>query len=173
LATENAVVDRGGGSNGSSGGDTVRNLVLLGFATAMLLVSGSPAAAVPRPLSKEELEEQSDLVASAHVTCVTREPNPVGRDGSRMTYQAWLQIGSVRKGDVKEGETVVVRWSRDVSRVAIGDWFVEYSVGEIVLTHLVWVPEDRVYRTTWWNAKRVIDERYHEPPTDCPGASKN
>jgi hypothetical protein len=68
------------------------------------------------------------------------------------TYQAWLQVVSVKKGDVKENQTLLVAW-QDVPKKLVGPWKVEYLPGEEVATHLKWNADQKAYNTTWWNAK--------------------
>jgi hypothetical protein len=122
---------------------------------ACLLLQPNPARALPRPLSPEELEKQSDVVAGVRVlavTCVAQEPDKANKQ-TLSTYQAWLQIVSVKKGEVKENETVLVTW-KEIPKGPIGAAPpVVYLPGEEVMTHLKWDEKQRLYTSTYYNAK--------------------
>src|SRR5918992_2527260 len=138
-----------------------------------ILAARSPAWGVPAPMSPEQLESASDLVATVRVlgvVCADAE----ARDGERLgRYQAWLRIVDLTKGSVRAGESVLVQWS-DVPRRLVGAWTVAYYPGEELLTHLKWDAAQHVYVTTWWNAKgrprRAPDTR--ELPKDCGGPGR-
>ena len=123
-------------------------------AVAGLALGASAARALPAPMSAEDLEKNSDVVATVRVLAVVCTGQvPYGKTTEQTTtYQAWLQVVSVKKGDVKENQTLLVAW-QDVPKKLIGPWKVEYLPGEEVPTYLKWNAEQKAYHTTWWNAK--------------------
>jgi hypothetical protein len=119
-----------------------------------LIVIASPALAVPAPMSEQELMDKSDLVALVRVlsvTCTTITKDE--QTGEELPgYLAKLKILEVKKGDVKEGEEVLVTW-RAVPKTIAGPWAVYYYPGEEVVTHLTKRSGGVSYASTWWNAK--------------------
>ena len=125
-------------------------LLLLG----VLLFSPAPAWAVPAPMSPHDLMAASDLVALVRVLAVTCVG--VFKDGhtgeNLPSYQAELRIVQVKKGSVREGDTVIVGW-HEIPRGLLGPWVVRYFPGEEVWTHLQHDYQGSGYSTTWWNAR--------------------
>jgi len=113
-----------------------------------------PAVAVPAPMSEQELNEKSDLVAQVRVlavtcTSITQDPN-TGED--LPGYLAQLKVVEVKKGDAKPGEVVLVTW-RAIPKDVDGPWTVYYYPGEEMVTHLTKRSGGVSYASTWWNAK--------------------
>jgi hypothetical protein len=124
---------------------------LLLVLTALL---ASPALALPAPMSEQELNDKSDLVAVVRVnavicTAVTKD-DATGEE--LPVYLAKLKVVEVKKGDAKPGDEVLVTW-RAVPKGIVGPWTVNYYPGEEVLTHLVKRSGGVSYGSTWWNAK--------------------
>jgi hypothetical protein len=123
-------------------------------AIAALVIAGT-AQALPPPMSPEELEQKSDVVATVRVLAVacTGEVKPPGSKENVPQYQAWLQVVSATKGSVKPKQTLLVEWHDLPRPMLLGPWKVDYFAGEEVATHLKWHEKSRNYATTWWNAK--------------------
>ena len=113
-----------------------------------------PALALPAPMSEQELVEKSDLVALVRVLSVTC--TSVVKDdetGEELPgYLATLKIVEVKKGELKQGDQVLVTW-RAVPKAIVGPWTVYYYPGEEVVTHLTKRSGGVSYASTWWNAK--------------------
>ena len=113
-----------------------------------------PALAVPAPMSEQELMEKSDLVALVRVLAVTC--TSIVKDeqtGEELPgYLATLKVLEVKKGDVKQGEEVLVTW-RAIPKTIVGPWTVYYYPGEEMVTHLTKRSGGVSYASTWWNAK--------------------
>jgi hypothetical protein len=128
-------------------------VLMVGTVLAFLAASDTTHA-LPAPMSARELEEKSDVIATIRVLGVactgyitddkTKEKLP--------TYQAWVQVVKVKKGDVKPGETILIQW-KDIPKGLLGPWKVEYLPGEEVQTHLRWSEKRQDYASVWWNAK--------------------
>lgn len=132
----------------------MNRLLGTGICMMALAVGTTSAHALPAPMSEEELDKASDVVATVRVLAVVRiddMPFDKTRETVR-TYQAWLQLVQPKKGNIKAGETLLVQW-HDTPKNLIGPWKVEYHPGEEVLTHLKWNATQRSYVSTWWNAK--------------------
>jgi hypothetical protein len=129
-----------------------RALPLLSF--LLICILAQPAGAIPAPMSEQELMDKSDLVALVRVlsvTCTTITKDE--QTGEELPgYLAKLKILEVKKGDVKEGEEVLVTW-RAVTKTIVGPWTVYYYPGEEVVTHLTKRSNGVSYASTWWNAK--------------------
>ena len=113
-----------------------------------------PALAVPAPMSEQELMEKSDLVALIRVlavTCTSIVKDEQTRE-ELTGYIATLKILEVKKGEVKQGEQVLVTW-RAIPKTIVGPWTVYYYPGEEVVTHLTKRSGGVSYASTWWNAK--------------------
>jgi hypothetical protein len=114
----------------------------------------TPALALPAPMSEEELMDKSDLVALVRVLSVTCtsivKDEQTGED--LPGYLAKLKVMEVTKGDVKQGEEVLVTW-RAVPKGIVGPWTVYYYPGEEMVTHLTKRSGGVSYASTWWNAK--------------------
>ena len=129
---------------------------LLHWLSLLVLVSAiaGPALALPAPMSEQELMEKSDLVALIRVLAVTC--TSVTKDeqtGEELPgYIATLKILEVKKGEVKQGEQVLVTW-RAIPKGILGPWAVFYYPGEEVVTHLTKRSGGVSYASTWWNAK--------------------
>jgi hypothetical protein len=113
-----------------------------------------PALALPAPMSEQELMDKSDLIALVRVlavscTSVTQDPN-TGED--LPGYLAQLRVLEVKKGEVQQGEEVLVTW-RAIPKDVAGPWTVYYYPGEEVVTHLTKRSGGATYASTWWNAK--------------------
>jgi hypothetical protein len=128
----------------------LRWLSLLVFVSAI----AGPALALPAPMSEQELMEKSDLVALIRVLAVTC--TSIVKDeqtGEELPgYLATLKILEVKKGEVKQGEQVLVTW-RAIPKGILGPWAVYYYPGEEVVTHLTKRSGGASYASTWWNAK--------------------
>jgi len=113
-----------------------------------------PALAVPAPMSEQELMEKSDLVALIRVLAVTCTSIVTDEQtGEELPgYIATLKILEVKKGEVKQGEQVLVTW-RAIPKTIAGPWTVYYYPGEEVVTHLTKRSGGVSYASTWWNAK--------------------
>jgi hypothetical protein len=114
----------------------------------------TPAQALPAPMSEQELNDKSDLVAVVRVntvicTAVTKD-EAAGEE--LPVYLAKLRLVEVKKGDAKAGDEVLVTW-RAVPKGIVGPWTVNYYPGEVVLTHLVKRSGGVSFGSTWWNAK--------------------
>ena len=139
------------------------SVLLIGFG----LLSG-PVAALPAPMSQEQLLEKSDLVALVRIKSITC--TGVGKDdrtGEDLpTYSARAELIEVIKGEDVKGDTVSINFHAIPTRL-LGRWTVYYYPGEMVWTHLVGA--DGEYTTTWWNgrgdvvSKAVITELPTKP----------
>ena len=127
--------------------------LLSALCLSLALMTG-PARAVPAPMSEQELMEKSDLIALIRVLAVTC--TSIVKDeqtGEELPgYLATLKILEVRKGEVKQGEQVLVTW-RAIPKGILGPWAVYYYPGEEVVTHLTKRSGGASYASTWWNAK--------------------
>jgi hypothetical protein len=126
----------------------------LGLLLVLTALLASPALALPAPMSEQELNDKSDLVAVVRVnavicTAVTKD-DATGEE--LPVYLAKLKLVEVKKGDAKPGDEVLVTW-RAVPKGIVGPWTVNYYPGEEVLTHLVKRSGGVSYGSTWWNAK--------------------
>jgi hypothetical protein len=138
--------------------------------TLFLLFSfmAEPAAALPAPMSDEELLERSDLVALVRVLSVTcTSVTKDERTGEALpSYSAKAELMEVIKGDEAIGDTVNITFHA-IPTGMLGPWTVYYYPGEMVWTHLVGKHGD--YTTTWWNgrgdevSKAVITELPTKP----------
>jgi hypothetical protein len=122
------------------------------IALGVTLVIACRAVALPAPMSPADLEKNSDVIATVRVLGVTCIGTAGAAPREVPVYQAWLSILKLEKGAVKEQQTVLVQW-KDTPKGLIGGWKVEYFPGEEVKTYLKWDAEQKVYTTTWWNAK--------------------
>jgi hypothetical protein len=124
------------------------------FASIIFAALVLPALALPAPMSEQELNDKSDIVAVVRVlsvtcTAVTQDE----KTGEELpSYMAQLRLIDVKKGDAKKGDVVLVTW-RAVPTKIVGPWAVYYYPGEEVLTHLVKKSGGVSYGSTWWNAK--------------------
>jgi hypothetical protein len=114
-------------------------------------------------MTPAELEKNSDVVARVRVlavACTGRVENK--RTGQMLpSYQAWLKFLKVKKGGVKENQTVLVFWNEVPTgpRVGIGGAPpVRYYPGEEVLTHLKWQANLKMYGSTYYNARGKPDK---------------
>jgi len=123
------------------------------FAFALTLLTTS-VLALPAPMSEQELNDKSDIVAVVRVLSVTCTAiTPDEKTGEELpSYMAQLRLIEVKKGDAKKGDVVLVTW-RAVPTKIVGPWTVNYYPGEEVLTHLVKKSGGVSYGSTWWNAK--------------------
>ena len=98
--------------------------------------------------------EKSDLVALIRVLAVTC--TSIVKDeqtGEELPgYLATLKVLEVKKGEVKQGEQVLVTW-RAIPKTIVGPWAVYYYPGEEVVTHLTKRSGGASYASTWSNAK--------------------
>jgi hypothetical protein len=121
-------------------------LLVACFATAAL--------ALPAPMSEQELIDKSDLVALVRVlsvTCTSLVKDE--QTGEELPgYLATLKVMEVKKGEVKQGDEVLVTW-RAVPKSIVGPWTVYYYPGEEMVTHLTKRSGGVSYASTWWNAK--------------------
>ena len=121
---------------------------------ALLSSPPLPALALPAPMSEQELNDKSDIVAVVRVLSVTctaiTQDEKTGEE--LPSYMAQLRLLDVKKGDAKKGDVVLVTW-RAVPTKIVGPWAVYYYPGEEVLTHLVKKSGGVSYGSTWWNAK--------------------
>jgi hypothetical protein len=117
--------------------------------------SGSPAAALPAPMSEGDLLSKSDLVALIRVlsvTCTSVNKNP--QTGEELpSYSATAELMYVTKGEEMAGQDITLDFHAIPSGV-LGPWSVFYYPGEMVFTHLV--RKDGVYTTTWWNGRGSV-----------------
>jgi hypothetical protein len=125
------------------------------YLLALLLFSFAvPAVALPAPMSEQDLNDKSDLVAVVRVLSVTL--TTITKDektGEELPgYMAQLRLLDVKKGDAKKGDVVLVTWRAVPSKI-VGPWAVYYYPGEEVLTHLTKRDGGVAYASTWWNAK--------------------
>ena len=113
-----------------------------------------PALALPAPMSEQELNDKSDIVAVVRVLSVTcTAVTPDEKTGEELpSYMAQLRMIDVKKGDAKKGDVVLVTWRAVPSKI-VGPWTVYYYPGEEVLTHLTKKSGGVSYGSTWWNAK--------------------
>jgi hypothetical protein len=113
-----------------------------------------PALALPAPMSEQELNDKSDIVAVVRVLSVSCTAiTPDEKTGEELpSYMAQLRLIDVKKGDAKKGDVVLVTWRAVPSKI-VGPWTVYYYPGEEVLTHLTKKSGGVSYGSTWWNAK--------------------
>jgi len=113
-----------------------------------------PALALPAPMSEQELNDKSDIVAVVRVLSVTcTAVTPDENTGEELpSYVAQLRVIDAKKGDAAKGDVVMVTW-RAVPTKIVGPWAVYYYPGEEVLTHLKRREGGVAYASTWWNAK--------------------
>jgi hypothetical protein len=126
----------------------------LGWLLVLTSLLAVPAFALPAPMSEQELNDKSDLVAVVRVgtvicTAITKD-DATGEE--LPAYLARLRLIEVKKGDAKPGDEVLVTW-RAMPKGIVGPWTVNYYPGELVLTHLVKKSGGVSYGSTWWNAK--------------------
>jgi hypothetical protein len=128
-------------------------LVFLGL-LVLASLAALPALALPAPMSEQELTQKSDVVALMRVLSVTCtsivKDEQTGED--LPGYLATLKVMEVKKGDVQQGEEVLVTW-RAVPKGIVGPWTVYYYPGEEMITHLTKRSGGVSYASTWWNAK--------------------
>jgi len=128
--------------------------VMLSTLLLCLATVAGPALALPAPMSEQELMEKSDVVALIRVLSVTC--TSVVKDtqtGEELPgYLATLRVLEVKKGEVKQGEEILVTW-RAIPKAILGPWTVYYYPGEEVVTHLTKRSGGVSYASTWWNAK--------------------
>jgi hypothetical protein len=126
----------------------------LALLACLLPLLATPAFALPAPMSDQELNDKSDLVAVVRVlsvTCTTIiKDEKTGED--LPGYLAKLRLVDVKKGDGKAGDEILVSW-RAIPTGIVGPWTVPYYPGEVVLTHLTKKLGGVSYGSTWWNAK--------------------
>ena len=121
---------------------------------SLMFAFALPALALPAPMSEQELNDKSDIVAvvrvlSVSLTTITKDE----KTGEELPgYMAQLKLIDVKKGDAKNGDVVLVTW-RAVPTKLLGPWTVYYYPGEEVLTHLTKREGDVAFASTWWNAK--------------------
>jgi hypothetical protein len=126
-----------------------RILTLLSF-----FLLATQALALPAPMSEGELLEKSDVVAVIRVlsvssTAVTKDD----QTGEELpSYLARARLLEVKKGDVKQGDEILITW-RAIPKGIVGPWTVDYYPGEVVLTHLIKKTGGATFGSTWWNAK--------------------
>lgn len=134
------------------------------FALFVLCLAAVPAFALPAPMSEQELEEKSDLVALVRVMSVTCTSVTTDETtGERLPgYIAKLRVVEAKKGGVRPGGEVLVTF-RAVPKGALGPWTVFYYPGEEVWTHLTKREGGVTYASTWWNAK---GEQVKAPETE-------
>ena len=122
----------------------------------LVLLSIAPVAAlaVPAPMSEQELNDKSDLVAQVRVLAVTCTSITTDEaTGEQLPgYLAQLKVVEVKEGDAKPGEVVLVTW-RAIPKNVDGPWTVYYYPGEEMVTHLTKRSGGVTYASTWWNAK--------------------
>jgi hypothetical protein len=124
-------------------------LTLLSF-----FLLATQALALPAPMSEAELLKKSDVVAVIRVlsvssTAVTKDD----QTGEELpSYLARARLLEVKKGDVKQGDEILITW-RAIPKGIVGAWTVNYYPGEVVLTHLTKKSGGATYGSTWWNAK--------------------
>lgn len=139
----------------------------LAILALLLPLLAAPALALPAPMSEQELNDKSDLVAVVRVlsvtcTAVTQDE----KTGEALpAYLAKLQLIEVKKGGAKAGDEVLVTW-RAIPKGIVGPWTVNYYPGEVVLTHLANRSSGASYGSTWWNAKG--DDVKAPESTDLP-----
>ena len=103
-----------------------RSATLAAFALLIPLLA-APALALPAPMSDQELVDKSDLVAVVRVlsvscTTVTKDD----KSGEELpAYLAKVRLLDVKKGDVQQGEEVLVTW-RAIPKDIVGPWTVYY-----------------------------------------------
>jgi hypothetical protein len=116
------------------------------------LLTAAPAAAIPAPMSPEELVEASDVVALVRVVEVTCVAIAISeRTGEKLpSYRAELEIVEISKGELQPRDTIEVAFQA-IETGLVGPWTVWYYPGEEVWTHLR--QGDGTYETTWWNAR--------------------
>jgi hypothetical protein len=137
----------------SAAGEVVNMTRIAGFLLLLIGISAAtPAAAIPAPMSSEELVQASDVVALVRVVAVTCVAVATSeRTGEKLpSYRAELEIVEISKGELQPGDTIEVAFQA-IETGLVGPWTVWYYPGEEVWTHLR--QGDGVYETTWWNAR--------------------
>lgn len=126
------------------------------LACVVIVSTSNSAMAVPAPMSKSELELNSDVVAKVRVLSVTclRMSQDSGTGQKLGAYRAKVLVVEARKG-AAPGDVLNVDFS-DVTPV-LGSWSVPYYVGEVSNTHLVWEADKASLTTFWWNAKETLE----------------
>jgi hypothetical protein len=131
----------------------MRTLAVTAF--LLLIAHAGIAAAIPAPMSDDQLLAESDLVALIQVvsvTCLSVYNDPASGE-ALPSYSARVKLLEVMKGDEAEGDEVNIRFSAVPSGV-LGPWTVFYYPGERVWTHLV--QDGGAYTSTWWNARKQV-----------------
>jgi hypothetical protein len=125
---------------------------------SLLLVTAfmaAPAAALPAPMSDDDLLAKSDHVALVRVLSVTC--TAINKD--KMTgqalpgYSAKVELMEVIKGDEAKGSDVAITF-HEIPKGLLGPWSVIYYPGEMVWTHLV--RDGEAFTTTWWNGRSEL-----------------
>src|SRR5262249_36406267 len=146
-------------------------LLAASLALTGLLALAGPARAIPRPLSPEELEKQSDAIVTVRVlgvACTGQVASPRGKPVP--SYYAWLLILDAKKGSLTKDETILVYWREPPRGLIGGAPPVRYYPGEEVLTHLKWHTDRLVYASTFYNAKgKPTKKPPHQRLPETPG----
>ena len=118
----------------------------------VIAFSATPAAALPAPMSNEEMLSKSDLVALVRVlavTCVSVAKDE--RTGEDLpSYAARVELMEVIKGEEAKGDDVTISFHA-IPTGMLGPWTVYYYPGEMVWTHLV--RDGDAFTTIWWNGR--------------------
>ena len=124
-----------------------RRLLMAGLLAALWLAGATgPVRALPPPLSAEELQKRSDVVAVVRVlavTCTAQAPDAETKQPLR-TFQAWLQVVRVDKGNAKPDETITLEW-RETPKGGFADGATPFFPGEEVKTYLKWIGDRRLF----------------------------
>ena len=115
--------------------------------------------ALPTPLSNQQLNQQSDLIAKVKVLGVTR----VGYTNKAIKFQAWLKIIKTIKGKAEVNDTILVTWHR-FDKKLIGSWEIAYYPGEKLITYLVWDNNEKAYKNISWNSVKKIQSTNKKLP---------
>ncbi|MGB6909697.1 MAG: hypothetical protein WBE01_08180, partial [Methyloceanibacter sp.] len=95
------------------------------FLALALLMSlfAAPALALPAPMSEQDLNDKSDLVAELRVLSVscTGVTKDAASGEELPSYLAKVRLLTVKKGEAKAGDEVLITW-RAVPKGALGPW---------------------------------------------------
>jgi hypothetical protein len=123
-------------------------ILLAGF---LYININNDSLALPKPLSQQELFEKSDVIIKGKVIKIDEVEN----NNIYEKYTARIQILEVIKGDISNTDIISVFWKKYKKKL-LGNWYIEYALGEVIETHLIWDQEEKMFKTISWNGSKVI-----------------
>ena len=123
--------------------------------SAIINVNSQFCLALPAPLSKESLLENSDFSGTIKVLGVIQvaDDKEAYKGISVSSYQAWIQIITQEKGKEKILSTAIYCWHDTPSPKLMGAWSVPLNPDEMATIYAKWNEENRCYEAVSWNAK--------------------